>query len=171
MWGPEFTQGVVVPLNLLKPQGGQSAGNGVRHKNAVKPKPGSGASILVSEERGFSGGWHRSCAARAPGGSGAGVGGCIGSKMESEEGRKRIQSHLYCLDSRERPEACFGAFTMFQGLGTRLSTAGDVPRAAQMFRALLKHLQSPCAAAAILCLPLAPPKCEGTASGAADSSV
>lgn len=42
-------------------------------------------------------------------GSAAGVSRCIGRKMESEEGRKRIQSHLYCLEPREEPEACSGA--------------------------------------------------------------
>lgn len=45
--------------------------------------------------------------------SAAGVGRCIGKKMESEEGRKRIQSHLYCLDSREEPEVCFDVSSGF----------------------------------------------------------
>lgn len=65
----------------------------------------------------------------------------------------------------------FWCFVTFPGLAAALGTAEDVPRPAQMFRALLNHLQhaEPPAAAAILSLPLAPLKCRGAASYAEDS--
>lgn len=54
-------------------------------------------------------------------------------------------------------------FMRFPGLAAALCTAGDVPRPAQMFRALLKHLQ--CAEPPVQQLPPSPSLCHPLNAG------